>query len=741
MPIAPPNIAVLTRADQQGRGLGLDLCIGIFGNGWGSIGRRGLLLILLFAGLGIGQKAAAQIRTGLPMGRAIAPQSYYQVYQPSAASVGYRSKAATRANGGAKQAKSRPNLGPLRTLVTQRDTLQMDPRYGFYDDFANSRYYVDTTKWVRRGGTFVNNTYGVNQPNFQVATFDGLSAGGTPYDSVRVGIAGYCDTLTCLPIDLISIPIPQVDSLFLSFDYQAGGPAVQLMPELFDSLNLYYKRPRDTTWTQVWHTLGDTFPTKGATAFKHVVLPVSVDWQEYGFQFRFVNYGSRNGTGDVFNVDNVYLNYGRDTLDSGGSRRFRDIAAITASPYLFYPYTAIPRKHFANGLCPTNLRDTLKTTFGNQNNYTSTAQEVPYTIRATITDSASGRELERVEDPLVLTSEFPGLGYFNFLRPFRVPEARVEIGLPTSGLDSLKAFLARPAVDTGQTSLVTTFTLPDQDPQNNPYRLNDTISTVTSLSNYYAYDDGSAELIRWTGGNNARMAQQFSLCTRDSLRAIKMLFPKTLQNVFPGRTITFNLYVWPRLLPVRTNIPDRFYINIGVNITPAMMRNGYTTIPFARPVMIDTGTYYIGWQQGVGIENEVRVGVDLDTEPGNKIWYNFNGNWQLDTTDKHPLCIRPVFGRRARVITDLATQDQPTKLTAYPNPVDLGAGQISLTGTWASATWHDLSGRVLAVVINDNASQSVRMPAGLRPGIYLLTVRPMGGNSGQSSQTLRVIVR
>lgn len=639
----------------------------------------------------------------------------------------YRISPQNRALMGKPASREKSRVRSVKT-ASQRDTLALDPVLGFYDDFANSAATPDTTKWVKGSGVYINNTFTRLQPNFNVATFDGLRANGTPYDTARVGFAFTCDTLTSLPIDLFNLPNNQGDSLVLSFDYQIGGPAVQFMPELFDSLSLYFKLPRDTNWTKVWFTLGDTLPIAPAKAFKRVMIPLGFQWQEYGFQFRFINYGSRNGTGDIFNIDNVYLNYGREQRDSIGSRRFRDIAGVKAKPLLFSQYTSIPRFHLFQGSCQATLTDSLSAQYTNQNNYTAFAQEVPYSIRITVDDSASGRRLESVDDPRQITSEFPILGYFNFLRPFRVPEERVKVSLPTAGLDSLSAFVQRP--DTGITTLLTTYSLPVPDAQNNPYRRNDTLITATRLHNYYAYDDGSAELVRWTGGNNARMAQEFDLCTRDSLRAIEILFPKTLQNTFPGRTISFNLFVWPRLLPVRNNQPDRFYTNLGVTIVPAQLRNGYTSIQLFRPVLIDTGKYYIGWQQGVGVESEVRVGVDMDTEPGYKIWYNVNGNWFNDTTDKHPFCIRPVFGPVKRQPVSLDEQLAGQQVKVWPNPV---AGQrLMLSGRHDQVEVFNLMGQPVSTSIQkDDAETVIHFADRLPAGTYVIRYRS-GHRAGQT---------
>lgn len=652
-------------------------------------------------------KPSSPVRTAVVAGRA--PVNAAASPLVGGTGAGSRHLAASRTN-----AKARPRQH--NRLASQRDTLELDPINGFYDDFANSYQVPDTNRWRIGGGAFINNTWATRIPNFQVATLDGLNAKGNPYDTVRIGVSGRCDTLTSLPLDMTNVPIRQLDSIWLSFNYQVGGPFVQMMPEQFDSLLVQFKLAPDTNWVTKWFTLGDTTPVRGATTFRRASIKVGTEWLGYGFQFRFLNYGSRNGSGDIFSIDNVYMNYGRDSLDISGSRRRRDLAAATISNGPLFPYTALPYQHLnelaATGRANSLLADTVRAIFTTLNNYTAQAQEVPYSILATVVDSATGQQLIRQDDPFSFSSQFEGLGYFPFLRPFRAPEERVNVSLPRSSYADLGTWLNQPKAN--PTTLVTTFTLPDQDPQNNPYRRNDTISHRTRLASTYAYDDGTAELVRWTGGNNARMAQRFRIYKRDTLKAIQMLFPRTMQNTAPNRVIQFNLYAWPRLVPIRTNQPERFYVNISVTITPAANRDQYTTFPLLVPVIIDTGDFYIGWQQLSGVDNEVRVGVDINSEPGYNVFYNVFSNWEPDSTDKHPLCIRPVFPG-TQGTTSLASQQQAT-LRSFPNPVSAGQS-ITFSRAVQRLRWRNSLGQLVLDMNLPEPSSQVVVPA-LAPGIY-----------------------
>lgn len=53
---------------------------------------------------------------------------------------------------------------------------------------------------------------------------------------------------------------------------------------------------------------------------------------------------------------------------------------------------------------------------------------------------------------------------------------------------------------------------------------NDSISFVQEVSNYYAYDDGSAEAAYFLQTAGAKLAYRYDLLGADSLRAIRIYF-------------------------------------------------------------------------------------------------------------------------------------------------------------------------------------------------------------------------
>ncbi|MDA3820063.1 MAG: hypothetical protein PF590_06365 [Candidatus Delongbacteria bacterium] len=131
----------------------------------------------------------------------------------------------------------------LQTHMKSTDTLELP----FFDDFAVMSVFPDADKWLNKDA-FINNQWALNPMSYGVASLDiadsignirALSSGGEP-----------SDYLTSLPIDLSYDP---VDSIYLSFAYQAGGRSK--VPEEKDSLVLEFTTP-DTTWVNIWSFRG-----------------------------------------------------------------------------------------------------------------------------------------------------------------------------------------------------------------------------------------------------------------------------------------------------------------------------------------------------------------------------------------------------------------------------------------------------------------------------------------------------
>src|SRR5688572_3003505 len=68
----------------------------------------------------------------------------------------------------------------------------------FFDDFTATTGYPSLHRWVDNQ-VWVNNTFPIGQPNYNVATFDHLDAHGKPYTTLNKNDMVFADSLTSKP--------------------------------------------------------------------------------------------------------------------------------------------------------------------------------------------------------------------------------------------------------------------------------------------------------------------------------------------------------------------------------------------------------------------------------------------------------------------------------------------------------------------------------------------------------------
>lgn len=587
----------------------------------------------------------------------------------------------------------------------------------FYDDFSRITVWPLPEKWADNYA-FINTDYAWHPLTIGVATLDAIDETGALYPEAG-SYPFEADKLTSQPIRLDSIfsPVPKAitisDSVYLSFYYQPQGRGA--MPAKKDSLLLEFHSPAnfdtlitetDTTysprWDVIWSSPGgvqvDTFALENHGYFKQVMIPVtdSARYFKKGFRFRFRNYASLansyvpdwQSNGDQWNIDLVYLNTSRSKYDTA----MKDIAFAEKAPSMLSRYQAMPyrqyRKNFLN-----EMKDTLDISIANIDNVPHNIS-YGYTIR-----KDSQQPYEEYDAGNFSIYPYSGYGYSTYA-PFAHPP--VESFYPIGTNDQQKVVFH-------STHFLTT------DP-NLLIKQNDTISFTQVFSNYYAYDDGTAEAGVGLNGSAGSYAVQFELNVADTLRGIQLYINQTLSGT---NNQYIDLTVWNDYLGAPGQIVGQMKDIIPAN---ADSLNVFQTFWFDTPIIVDETSFpgllfYIGWQQS-SIDN-LNIGFDRYNDSHDKRFYNVSGNWQMsDEQHAGSLMLRPVVG----LVNPLSNPELSASslFTIFPNPVTVDEFNIALPQEWKTDPNIDLelfdsSGRM----VYQNSFRPVVSAANLKNGIFL----------------------
>ena len=178
----------------------------------------------------------------------------------------------------------------------------------FWEDFSSLKPgYPDTAKWVNSTSVNISDGAGINPPSVNVAEFDGLDPGGTPYNVTETTLNGFTDTLTSVEIRMDEVLLAERNSVYLSFFYQWKGNGEP--PDQNDFLQVEFKNDQDN-WDIVSTIYGGEIDDP--TIFNTALIQVSGDqFYHDAFQFRLRSYGRLSGRYDTWIVDYIYLNKGR----------------------------------------------------------------------------------------------------------------------------------------------------------------------------------------------------------------------------------------------------------------------------------------------------------------------------------------------------------------------------------------------------------------------------------------------
>jgi len=580
----------------------------------------------------------------------------------------------------------------------------------FFDDFYPEDVYPDSDLW-EDDLVFINATYPVGPPTIGVATFDGLNANGDPYSTLSEA-SGIADLLTSVPIDLDGLNAS--DNVYLSFYFQPAGlgEAPTYDSSDVDNQDVLIVEFLDTmgNWDTLWIQAGDTL-----SPFEQVFVKVEDEKHFFdAFQFRFKSVGRLTGAFDHWHVDYVRMDKNRDPVIE---ENIPEMAYQYWPTPLISPYYVMPYNQFDS----TYIADTHSVFI--RNNFVQATTDIIdfYTAKelsgGTVLNTYAGPS--RDIGPLVSLQE----DYESFDVPEDIDEDTVTIRASYRFLVSA------------------------EDTTNAVSNRNNRVVKDQVFSNYYSYDDGSAErayLLDVHSGDAlfGRVAVKYEAQVADTLRAIKIHLVNLNQEL---DLVNFSLYIWSSLETDSTEsevLYREFFINAGDLLTGDSlgMINDFLYIPInpdhilsEEEHLILEGDFYIGYQVAVNVK--LPIGFDLNTDGSNFHYINFGQFWS-PTQFAGSIMINPVMGSPLpdRYIVGLRDDVVSFGLELFPNPVshvlkvrsELIAGRIEVL---------DILGR--PVMERNTSFENYIDVSGLQPGIYILQMTDLHSGSSAARQFVK----
>ncbi|HNA31944.1 MAG TPA: T9SS type A sorting domain-containing protein [Flavobacteriales bacterium] len=540
---------------------------------------------------------------------------------------------------------------------------------------------------------YVNGTYPIDPPTIGVASFDGMDRDGWPYEAENPNVEGIADVMTSVPLNWPPGTEP-ADSVYLSFFYQPQGRSGDSDVDPTDSLRVEFYSPGQDSWFLEWAT-----PYTALHPFEQAMVPITyAGYLEDGFRVRFSNRATLGGAVDHWHVDYVRIGLNRSVTDT----LLQDVAYVYPANTLLSPWTSVPLAKY-NADPAHYMAASVEQTQCNR-----------YNVDALIT---YGHEM--TTDCGNSASRDDGGNVFgNALTTFTSSHAI------NSGAQPYTYDLG--ACPGAAFATVKFWTMANPD----ALRHNDTTSFTQEISNYYSYDDGSAELGYSLNTNGGRIAYRFDTQGQDSLRAVRMYFdPIFTYGDIPNdpRDGSFLLTVWQDLnsAPIYQNIsfsnpeyrpwgPDHF-VEYALDSTIAV-----------------GGTFYVGWTQTNAVR--MNLGMDMNRVNNDRMFFNVGNVWQQSAIAGSWM-IRPVMVSAVDPFASVPEADEVV-MTLFPNPAT-DEVRLRVPGeTPASIELYDATGR--RVASERYRTDGVLSIGNVVDGLYV--VRALDDN-GRSIAQARLVVQ
>jgi hypothetical protein len=243
---------------------------------------------------------------------------------------------------------------------------------------------------------------------------------------------------------------------------------------------------------------------------------------------------------------------------------------------------------------------------------------------------------------------------------------------------------------------------------------NDSTSGLQVFSNYYSYDDGTAEAAYGPTGAQSRLAMRFKSYESDSLIGLKIHFVPSVNDV-SGKLFLITVWEDNGGLPGDVLYEDDIFFPRSPNYSGS--RNGFLNYFFLDTMKVAVGTtFYVGWRQ---LDPErLNVGLDRNLDHSHNTFYSVdNGVTWKQSSIKGSVMIRPIFSTSLDTQLGISTLKHESPISIYPNPSE---DKVVIDIPWdqfQGATLHTPSGTTVKTI-----SETSFSVVDLSPGMYFLKI-------------------
>lgn len=565
----------------------------------------------------------------------------------------------------------------------------------FFDDFSTYSLPTDDPdipaelqRWEESGAR-INANFPILPPTIGVATLDGMDGTGYPYNFNQPDAFGPADTLTSLPINLSGLSV--VNNVYLTFFYESGG--LGNAPDEDDLLVLEFLAPDggEDAWIEVWSMEGTTVPME---EFVQVFVPVTEEYFFHeDFQFRFRNYATITGNLDHWHLDYVYLDANIDPENF----EFFEIAFVYPMNTILQDFTAMPWTHF--NVDPNQFMADSVTTL--QRNLSGTLADNVTSGFKTEIDGDVADFLNPFSQVVVDPFEIFPTGYY-------VNDGDNQNYTFETENDTCAVFDVSFYEDNIGILYQEKIGVPN----------NDSIVYQQVFTNYYAYDDGSAERAYALNTAGGKVAVKYQLATEDTLLGLFIHFTPLQNNNFAE---TFLLRAWLNDGGVPgEEIGDNFQFQ-----NPHYFTDGYDIFAFYEydePMPVD-GTIFVGFVQDSNAE--LNIGLDKNTNSNpSKLYYQLGlgSDWQSSGI-QGSVMIRPVLKSGKTNVWNSVEDFAIARIELYPNPTS-GFVNVVFDQSWNKLLLEvvDMAGRQVRRDLLTSSNYQLDV-SGIQAGTYIIRLR------------------